>query len=198
MGTPLRVTYDTKFKKGVPVMICPNHQSMLDIMILLRLSKNPILFVGKKELKKIPLFGFLYSRVSVLVDRSQKNSRAQVYTSVKEKLNKGYSICVFPEGTVPEVSVLMAPFKPGAFKMAIQHQMNIVPVSIYNAKDRLPYDYNHGCVGPISVQVHPEFSTKEMKYESHPELQEKCRFFMEEDLKTFKGYIIKNLTESIV
>jgi 1-acyl-sn-glycerol-3-phosphate acyltransferase len=198
MGTPIKLNSELRLEKGSSYMICPNHQSMLDIMVVLRLSKNPILFVGKQELKKIPLFGFIYKNVSVLVDRSQKDSRAQVYESVKAKIQEGHSICIFPEGLVPDVSVLMADFKPGAFKMAIEHQLDIVPVSIYNAKDRLPYDYNHGHPGTIRVHVHPSFSVSGLAYEQYPELQEKCRFFLEEDLKAFKGGIIKNLTEPIV
>ncbi len=198
MGTPMRVRSDLILKKGVSYMLCPNHQSMLDIMMVLRLSKNPVLFVGKKELKQIPLFGLIYKNVSILVDRSQKESRAQVYLSVKEKLQKNYSICVFPEGLVPEVEVLLADFKPGAFKMAIEHQLDIVPISIYNAKDRLPYNFNHGRPGPIDVQVHSVFFVKDLEYEQYKELQNKCRFYLEEDLKAYKGGIIKNLTEQIL
>jgi|SRR6056300_193686 1-acyl-sn-glycerol-3-phosphate acyltransferase len=198
MGTPLKVNKETSLPKGTSYMICPNHQSMLDIMVVLRLSKNPVLFVGKKELKQIPLFGFIYKNVSVLVDRSLKESRAEVYNSIKSKLQHNYSICIFPEGLVPEIEILLADFKPGAFKMAIEHQLDIVPISIYNAKDRLPYNFNHGRPGPIDVQVHSVFSVKNLEYEQYKELQNKCRFYLEEDLKAYKGGIIKNLTEQIL
>lgn len=182
MGTPLRIHQKTPLEKGTPYMICPNHQSMLDIMVVLRISKNPVLFVGKKELKSIPLFGLIYKRVSVLVDRSKKESRAQVYTSVKSQLQNDYSVCVFPEGTVPSVDVLLDPFKPGAFKMAIEYGLDVVPVSIYNSKDRFPYEFTHGRLGPIKICVHSVLSVKGKEYHQHKDLELDCRAILEKDL----------------
>ena len=182
MGTPINYIDTNRLATDKPYMICPNHQSMLDLFIILRCSTAPVLFVGKKELQTIPFFGSIYKRVSVLVDRSNKESRANVYQLVKEKLHLGYSICVFPEGTVPERKVLLAPFKPGAFKMAIEHSLAIIPISIYNAKHRLPYELNHGTPGKIAIKIHPTILTDELSYEDYPKLQESCRSLLERDL----------------
>lgn len=99
---------------------------------------------------------------------------------------------------VPETEILLADFKPGAFKMAIEHQLDMIPISIYNTKDRLPYNFNHGRPGPIDVQVHSVFSVKDLKYDQYKELQKKYRIYLEEDLKAYREGIIKNLTEQIL
>ncbi len=191
MGTPLKGKKQTSLPKGTSYMICPNHQSMLDIMVVLRLSKNPVLFVGKKELKQIPLFGFIYKNVSILVDRSLKESRAKVYRSIKNKIQHNYSICIFPEGLVPETEILLADFKPGAFKMAIEHQLDMIPISIYNTKDRLPYNFNHGRPGPIDVQVHSVFSVKDLKYDQYKELQKSIEFIWKKTSKPTGKELLK-------
>ena len=60
-------------------MFIANHTSMLDVMLMLYTVKNPFVFVGKKELVNIPVFGFFYKRVCILVDRNNPRSRAEVY-----------------------------------------------------------------------------------------------------------------------
>ena len=66
-------------------MFCPNHTSMLDPFILVSMVKKPIVFVGKSELKKIPIFGFFYKRTCILVDRSNPKSRKEVYYNAKKR-----------------------------------------------------------------------------------------------------------------
>ena len=67
-------------------------------MMMLKTSKNPFVFVGKKELVNIPVFGFFYKRVCILVDREDSRSRSGVYRRAQRRLNQGLSICIFPEG----------------------------------------------------------------------------------------------------
>ena len=87
-------------------MLVSNHTSMLDIMLMLRVSKNPFVFIGKKELVNIPLFGFFYKRVCILVDRESAKSRTAVYRRAQKRLQQGLSICIFPEGRVPEEHIV--------------------------------------------------------------------------------------------
>jgi len=79
MGCFPKFKREEKLERGKSYMLVANHTSMLDIMLMLRTSKNPFVFVGKKELKKIPLFGFFYKRVCILVDRESSRSRTAVY-----------------------------------------------------------------------------------------------------------------------
>ena len=107
-------------------MFIANHTSMTDIMLMLVAVKNPFVFVGKKELAKIPLFGFFYKRTCILVDRSSAKSRQAVFLRAQRRLKQGLSICIFPEGGVPEEHIVLDEFKDGAFRLAINHQIPIV------------------------------------------------------------------------
>jgi len=140
-------------------MLIANHTSMLDIMLMLKISRNPFVFVGKKELVKIPLFGFFYKRVCILVDREDAKSRTGVYRRAQRRLQQGTSICIFPEGGVPEENVLLDNFKDGAFKMAIAHQIPVVPVTFYDNKKRFSFTFLSGGPGRIRAKVHQFFET---------------------------------------
>ena len=88
MGCFPRIRYEQKLDPGKSYMLVANHTSMLDIMLMLRVSRNPFVFVGKKELQEIPLFGFFYKRVCILVDREDSRSRTAVYRRAQKRLNR--------------------------------------------------------------------------------------------------------------
>ena len=128
-----------KTKKNSPYIFVANHVSMIDVMLLVStVRNNPIVFIGKKELDKIPIFGSIYKRTMILVDRSSKDSKKQVFKQIKKKLNAGISLGIFPEGTVPDLEVELAPFKHGAFTMAIEHQVPILSL-IHISEPTRPY-----------------------------------------------------------
>lgn len=135
-------------------MLVANHTSMLDIMLMLRVSRNPFVFVGKKELVNIPLFGYFYKRVCILVDREDSKSRTGVYRRAQRRLNQGLSICIFPEGGVPEEHIQLDTFKDGAFKMAIAHNIEVVPMTFLDTKKRFPFSFFKGGPGLLRVKVH--------------------------------------------
>jgi 1-acyl-sn-glycerol-3-phosphate acyltransferase len=105
--------------EGKSFMIIANHSSYMDIMLMFRMRKTPFVFVGKKELVKIPFFGYLYKRAAIMVDRSSSKSRYQVYQRAQEVIRKGYSVCIFPEKEYLDETILLNPFKKGAFKLAL-------------------------------------------------------------------------------
>ena len=102
MGFYYKVEREQRLQKGKSYMIIANHTSMTDIMLTLAVVKNPFVFVGKKELVKIPLFGFFYKRTCILVDRTSSKSKMDVFARAQSRLNQGLSICIFPEGGVPD------------------------------------------------------------------------------------------------
>lgn len=159
MGCFPRIRYDARLKKGQSYMLVANHTSMLDIMLMLRVSRTPFVFVGKKELVRIPIFGFFYKRVSILVDRSDARSRSAVYRRADSRLKDGLGICIFPEGGVPDESVVLDSFKEGAFRMAINHGIPIVPMVFYDCKKRFPFRFFAGSPGPLRVRVLPFIDT---------------------------------------
>jgi len=140
-----------------------NHTSMTDIMLMLAVVRNPFVFVGKKELVKIPLFGFFYKRTNIMVDRSSPKSRMEVFERAQKRLKQGVSICIFPEGGVPDESVMLDEFKDGAFRMALEHQIPIVPLTFADNKKRLSYTFLSGSPGIMRVKIHRFIETKGME-----------------------------------
>ncbi|HTO35345.1 MAG TPA: lysophospholipid acyltransferase family protein, partial [Flavobacterium sp.] len=98
MGFYVRIEKEQEPEPRKSYMFVANHTSMTDIMLMLVVVKNPFVFVGKKELAKIPLFGFFYKRTSILVDRNDSKSRHAVFERAQKRLSQGLSICIFPEG----------------------------------------------------------------------------------------------------
>ncbi len=166
---------EEKLQKGRSYMLVANHTSMLDIMLMLRTSKNPFVFVGKKELQNIPLFGFFYRRVCILVDREDSRSRVAVYRRAQRRLNQGLSICIFPEGGVPDESIVLDRFKDGAFKMAIAHGIPVVPISFLDNKKRFPFPFFSGSPGKLRVKVHRFLDTSGLKESDKTALREQTR-----------------------
>lgn len=175
MGCFPKFKREEKLERGKSYMLVANHTSMLDIMLMLRTSKNPFVFVGKKELKKIPLFGFFYKRVCILVDRESSRSRTAVYRRAQKRLNQGLSICIFPEGGVPDESVILDQFKDGAFKMAIAHEIPVVPITFLDNKKRFPFRFFSGSPGLMRVKVHRFLETQKLKEADKVALREQAR-----------------------
>ncbi|WP_149304411.1 lysophospholipid acyltransferase family protein [Pareuzebyella sediminis] len=176
MGCPPKIRYDEKMEKGKSYMLVANHTSMLDIMLMLCVSKNPFVFVGKKELVKIPVFGFFYKRVCILVDRDDAKSRTGVYRRAQRRLNQGLSICIFPEGGVPDdETVLLDTFKDGAFKMAIAHNIPVVPIVFYDNKERFSFSFFSGSPGVLRAKVHSFFDTQHLSEIDKAKLREQVR-----------------------
>lgn len=161
MGFWPKIEAETKLLKGKSYMLTANHTSMMDIMLMLYLSKNPFVFVGKKELAKMPIFGYFYKRTCILVDRNSAQSRKAVFDECQRRLNRGISICIFPEGGVPDdQNIKLTPFKDGAFRLAINHQIPIVPISFLDNKKHFPYVFLKGKPGVLRAYIHSFISTE--------------------------------------
>jgi 1-acyl-sn-glycerol-3-phosphate acyltransferase len=151
-------------KKDQSYMLVANHTSMTDIMMMLLISKNPFVFVGKKELTKVPVFGFFYKRTCILVDRKNPRSRKEVFDRARKRLQDGVSICIFPEGGVSDdISVVLDTFKDGAFRLAIDHQIPLIPITLYDNKKRFPFDFFEGSPGIMRAQTHKTIETIGMR-----------------------------------
>lgn len=175
MGCIPIVKKEQKLVKGKSYMLVANHTSMLDIMLMLWISKNPFVFVGKKELVKIPVFGFFYKRVCIMVDRDSSNSRVGVYRRAQRRLDQGLSICIFPEGGVPEEHIVLDAFKDGAFKMAIAHKIPIVPMTFLDCKKRFSFTFFSGGPGPLRARVHAFVPTKHLVEDDKAKIKEQVR-----------------------
>ena len=127
---PVEVVYEEPLSKKGRYVFCANHFSYLDIPILCYLNFNAA-FVGKSSLAKIPVFGFMFRKIHIAVDRNKLRSRSEALKRALEVLGKGTSLIFFPEGgIVSENPPLMGKFKDGAFRAAVEKQIPVVPVTI--------------------------------------------------------------------
>ncbi|NVK53360.1 MAG: 1-acyl-sn-glycerol-3-phosphate acyltransferase [Flavobacteriaceae bacterium] len=173
MGFRLKLEVEQPIDRDKSYMFCPNHTSLLDPFILISTVKNPIVFVGKVELKKIPIFGYFYKRICILVDRSNPASRKEVYFKAKRRLQNGTCVAIFPEGMVPEEDVILSPFKNGAFSLAIEHQIPIVPATYLDGKRLFSWTFFKGKPGTIRIKQHKEINTKGLTKKELHVLKEK-------------------------
>lgn len=170
---------------GNSYMFVANHTSMTDIMLMLVTVKNPFVFVGKKELAKIPLFGFFYKRTCILVDRNSSKSRMEVFARAQKRLHQGLSICIFPEGGVPDESILLDEFKDGAFRLAIEHQIPIVPLTFPDNKKRMSYTFLSGSPGKMRAKMHRFVSTEGKTLEDKKMVSDEVRAIILEQLEQY-------------
>ena len=134
-------------------ILVANHASYIDVMVMFRMSSTPFVFVGKKELVKIPIFGFLYKRAVIMVDRSSSESRFGVYGRADEVIGKGFNLCIFPEKNYLDETVLLNSFKQGAFKIALKYKIPIVPLVFLDCKRKFPWYTTHGYPGSLRVKT---------------------------------------------
>ncbi len=154
------INREQKMDKGQSYMLVANHTSMTDIMMMLLISKNPFVFVGKKELAKIPIFGFFYKRTCILVDRKNPRSRKEVFDRARKRMRDGVGICIFPEGGVPDDrDVVLDTFKDGAFRLAIEHEIPLLPITLYDNKKRFPFHFFLGSPGIMRAKTHKPIET---------------------------------------
>ncbi len=184
-GFRYRIEREQQTVPGKSYMFVANHTSMTDIMLMLAVVKNPFVFVGKKELVKIPLFGFFYKRTCILVDRSSSKSRMEVFARAQKRLAQGLSICIFPEGGVPDESVLLDQFKDGAFRLAIEHQIPIVPITFPDNKKRMSYTFLSGSPGLMRAKVHHFVETEGKKPEDKKAVSDEVRAIILKQLETY-------------
>jgi 1-acyl-sn-glycerol-3-phosphate acyltransferase len=188
MGFRLNFQFDEKIAPNKSYMFCPNHASIMDPFVLIVSSKNPIVFVGKKELAKIPIFGFFYKRVVIMVDRKSPKSRKRVFEMAKKRLQNGVSMAIFPEGLVPPEEVVLAPFKNGAFSLAIEFKIPIVPQAYFDCKRLFSWNYLKGGPGVFRVQQHNFIPTKELTQENLESLKSKTFNLLNSSLLGDKKY----------
>ena len=164
---------DKKIDKKQQYVFISNHTSIMDVMLPCILMPNhPLCYVGKKELVKIPIFGTIYKRICVMVDRTSARSRADVYRRCAERMEEGQSIVIFPEGGVPDdTSVLLDSFKDGAFTLSSKHQSPIAVFTFVGLKEMFPFDYSKGRPGKVKIYfndiLEPNQSAELLKAEAH-------------------------------
>jgi 1-acyl-sn-glycerol-3-phosphate acyltransferase len=130
----LEIEYRFKPNRKQVYVFTPNHTSYLDILLLMFAVRQFFIFVGKSSISKVPLAGYVYKKMHITVDRSKARSKYSVLEKSKIAVKRHRSVVIFPEGGIlTQEPPAMTPFKEGAFRLAIEEQVPIVPVTMpYN------------------------------------------------------------------
>ncbi len=182
MGLTFSCQGAEKVAPGTSYIVTPNHQSNSDILALVRMLPLEFRWVVKRELLKIPLFGWALARTGAIAlnraDRAQSISSLQ---RAQSKLQGGWSVLIYPEGTrSPDGNI--QEFKKGAFMMAVQTGIPILPVTCNGAFKVLPRDTIALRPGHITVTIGEPIDTTGLTVEGVPQLMEKTRQEMSKHL----------------
>lgn len=152
--------------KNQAYIFVANHNSYYDILAMVLSTHQPYRILGKEEMTKIPVFGYLYGKAVITVKRKSEDDRKKSVARLKYYLGKSISIYIFPEGTFNNTPNLMKQFYDGAFKMALETKTPLQPLVIHNCKSLLTFDKNLQIKpGKATYEFLPAITIEEM--ESH-------------------------------
>lgn len=183
---PMKVRYEEGVDLNNQYVIIANHFSYIDIPAIAALN-IPFKFIGKMQVNNIPVLGYIFRNLHIMVDRDRKDSRKQTYIDSFKSIDEGYSIGIFPEGGIKTEKVpTMAPFKNGAFAMALEKQIPILPVSLLGA-----YKIMKGSFyirwSPCEIICHKPISTDGFTTKDVDKFRDKCYKILQAELdKSYK------------
>jgi 1-acyl-sn-glycerol-3-phosphate acyltransferase len=153
-------------KRSLPAIVVGNHGSNLDMFLGAYCMPLNIKPLAKIQLKKMPILGYLFATVCVLVDRSSKESRDKSSRAMMAEILKGNSIFIYPEGTRNKGNEPVNDFYDGAFRFAIESQRPIVAMCTINARAVMPSENYAARPGKITVQYLGPYETKGLTKEA--------------------------------
>lgn len=130
---PVKVEVEGTLEKGKSYIFLANHFSYLDVAMMGFIPGDAV-FIGKASIRKVPFFGYYFKNLHIAVDRSRVKSRAETMRRAGFAIDQGSSIVLFPEGGIyTQNPPHLVPFKNGAFRLAMEKQISIIPVTLsYN------------------------------------------------------------------
>ena len=184
--------YETPHDKSKPYIFVTNHISYLDATYLVKVFRQPVRPLAKAEMSRIPVFGFIYKKAVVAVDRSNTQNRIQSIRILMSIIKKGISVLVFPEGTFNMTNKPLKEFYDGAFRVAIETQTPVKPVLFLDTYSRMNYktifSLNPGRCRAVYLE---EVPVQELTIADASKLKEKVFSIMEDKLKEYKAAWIK-------
>ena len=154
IGCRLIIRGKEHFEKGKNYIVASNHNSFMDVPLTTPFIPGPNKTIAKAELAKVPLFGTIYKRGSILVDRKSERSRKESFSKMKAILNMGMHMCIYPEGTRNKTNEPLKSFHDGAFKLAIDTGKPIIPTLLFNTKKVLPGSSKPFYLWPAKLEMH--------------------------------------------
>lgn len=184
--TPMfvRVNGKENIQKGVSYIVVPNHQSLYDIFLLYGWLGIDIKWIMKKEIRKLPGVGFGSAKVGhIFLDRSNQRAAMESLNEAKKKLVDGTSVVIFPEGTRSSSGKLI-PFKRGAFKLALDLNLPILPITINGTRNIMPAKAVTDILpGKASLTIHKPVDISKYNENNVKELMDDVKTIIESALK---------------
>ena len=175
IGMPIRIEGLENIKKGQPYVFVANHFSYLDIAFM-GFIPGDVVFVGKSSIGKVPLFGYYFKKLHIAVNRASVKSRGEVLIRAKKAISQGSSIVIFPEGGITTGQPPhMNKFKDGAFSLALDKQIPLIPVTLSYNHIILPddgkflFNFKKG-----KIVIHKAIPTEGLNSRDLAELRESC------------------------
>ena len=129
-GIWFRIKYEKPIDWSRTYIICGNHTSNLDVSAISMAAKNNFCFIGKEELLHNMVLGFFFRTIDITVNRDSKMSSFRAFKTAADRLKNGISVVIFPEATIPmEYPPQLSAFKNGAFRLAIEMKIPILPIT---------------------------------------------------------------------
>ncbi|MCB0395642.1 MAG: 1-acyl-sn-glycerol-3-phosphate acyltransferase [Flavobacteriales bacterium] len=174
-GIVIRVKQVQPLNTHRTYVIISNHTSYLDVILSYAFLPLYYHFMGKNELERIPLFNVLFKKTNIPVDRKNRRSAHAAYQRACTDLQKGISIFLFPEATIPDHIPRLRHFKTGAARLAIENQVPILPITYLDHWRILPEGRNAwkgGRPGRNRIIIHPPISTSGLNESDVPALNQ--------------------------
>jgi putative phosphoserine phosphatase/1-acylglycerol-3-phosphate O-acyltransferase len=167
IGLKLEIKGEHHLWSNRPAVFVFNHQSNVDMVIIARLLRRDISGVGKKEIRDLPLIGRILELSGVvLIDRKDSEKAIETMKTLVDTMRiEGKSVCMSPEGT-RSVTPKLAPFKKGAFHLAMQAGVPVVPIVIQNSSDIMPKGDVIYRPATIRVEILPPIETNNWSAET--------------------------------
>jgi 1-acyl-sn-glycerol-3-phosphate acyltransferase len=174
-GVKVEVKTHAPLVPGRPYVFMPNHASMVDIWAVFVAIPASFRFIAKKQLAKIPLFGWAMAAGRfIFIDRQNAASARRSVAEAARRIGAGQSVVIFPEGTRTRDGRLL-PFKKGGFHLAMDSGVDIVPVAIRGSRDVMPRGAALIRAGTVSVEIGEPIPTAGLKTADREALIEQVR-----------------------
>jgi 1-acyl-sn-glycerol-3-phosphate acyltransferase len=189
IGMRHKEIYEHPHDRSRQYIFVANHTSYMDIPPIVLIAHQPVRVLGKYEMVKVPVFGWIYRAAVILVDRRDSDTRARSVRALKSALKHHISIFIFPEGTFNETQQPLKDFYDGAFRIAIETQTPIKPVLFVDTLDRLHYRSLFELTPGINRVVYlEEVPVTDLGMKDIQALKQKVYSIMENGLRRYRSY----------
>jgi 1-acyl-sn-glycerol-3-phosphate acyltransferase len=195
-GIFYKFSYEQEIDWNKTYIICGNHTSNLDITAVILLVKKNMVFMGKEELLKNFITGIYFRTIDIPLNRESKMSAFRAFKKAEESIKAGKNVVIFPEGKISEhYPPELQPFKNGPFKLAIEHGVPILPITIFNNWELMWDDgARYGSKpGICDIYIHAPIETAGMLPADAERLRNEVYEMMQERLDNSNGKPLKGI-----